>query len=206
MVQIGVADNFFALKGIELMINQLALLLGALGTVLLALDSAKPEIMTSLRNAMKKLAQQKLSPAFLYKSSLSETDTYSLSVTKSVGFYSALATGLTLYYLFQPSNEIIQRLFYYPASIVFLMMVGLLVSRVHIKYGGWFVSAGTYLALPLILGAMSIFFVYAWVVRIPVKIVLLQETMWLGENQASRTLGYLLLFFAFALQLYAAKN
>lgn len=188
------------------MLNEIALLLGAIGTGLLALDVVKAEILKNLRNVFAELASHRLSPSVIFKDHCDEKDQYAISVIKSVGLYTSIITALCLYFVYQSSDELIQKIMYYPLAVMIMMLAGYFIFSFSQKFGGWLISAGTYLALPTILAFMFVFSIVSWLLQFPIKFVVKQEEKWIGENQAPRFLGLLLLFLSFALQFIAMKS
>ena len=188
------------------MFNEIALLLGAIGTGLLALDVVKADILMNLRNVFAKLASHRLSPSIIFKDNYDEEDQYAISVKKTVGFYTSIITALCLQLVYQPSDELIQKIMYYPLAVMIMMLVGYFVFSFSQKLGGWLISAGTYLALPTIWVFMFVFSIISWLLQFPIKFVIKQEEKWIGENQAPRFLGLLLLFLSFVLQFIAMKS
>jgi hypothetical protein len=188
------------------MLNEIALLLGAIGTGLLALDVVKAEILKSLRNIFAELASHRLSPSIIFKDDYDEKDHYAISVIKTVGFYTSSITALCLYLIYQPSDDLIQKIMYYPLSVMVMMLIGYFVMSISHKLGGWLISTGTYLALPTIWVFMFVFSVISWLFQLPIKFVVQQEEKWIGENQAPRVLGLFLLFLSFVLQFIAMKS
>lgn len=188
------------------MLNEIALLLGAIGTGLLALDVVKADILKNLRNVFAELASHRLSPSIIFKDNYDEKDKYAISVIKTVGFYTSSIATLFLYFLYQPSDELIQKIIFYPLAVMIIMLVGYFVFSFNQKLGGWLTSAGAYLALPTIWIFMFVFSIVSWLFQFPIKFVIKQEEKWIGENQAPRFLGLLLLFLSFVLQFIAMKS
>lgn len=188
------------------MLNEIALLLGAIGTGRLALDVVKVDILKNLRNVFAELASHRLSPSIIFKDIYDEKDQYAISVIKSVGFYTSSITSLCLYLAYQPSDELIQKMMYYPLAVMIMMLIGYFIFSLSQKLGGWLISAATYLALPTIWVFMFVFSIVSWLLQFPIKFVIKQEEKWIGENQAPRFLGLLLLFLSFVMQFIAMKS
>lgn len=188
------------------MLAQIAVLLGAIGSGMLALDVVKPEILANLRRAFGEMASHRLSPAFLFKKEFDDKDHEALSVITTVGFYGSIVVLLCLYYFYGPNNDVVEKLMYYPLLIMGLMLSGFLIMNFSMKIGGWLISSGSYLALPLICCFMIAFAIVSLVLQSPIKFVVDNEKTWFAENQAPRVLGLLLLFISFVLQFLALKG
>lgn len=188
------------------MLAQIAVLLGAIGTGMLALDVLKPEILASLRRAFEEMASHRFSPALLFKKEFDDKDHEALSAIKTVGFYGSIVAALCLYYFYGPSNDVVEKVMYYPLIIIGLMLAGFLIMNLSIRVGGWLISSGSYLALPLIYFFMMTFSIASLVLKSPIKFVVDNEQTWIAENQAPRVLGLLLLFMSFVLQFLALKG
>ncbi|MDN3556255.1 hypothetical protein [Halomonas maura] len=188
------------------MLAQIAVLLGAIGTGMLALDVVKPKILASLRRAFGDMASHRLSPRFLFKREFDDKDHEALSAIKTVGFYGSVVATLCLYYFYEPSSDVVEKVMYYPLLIVGVMLTGFLVMNLSMRMGGWLISLGSYLALPLIYCFMVIFSIVSLVLQSPIKFVVDNEKIWFAENQAPRVLGLLLLFMSFVLQFFALKG
>lgn len=71
------------------MINEVALLLGMLGTVMLALDVATPSILPNLSNSFRNFTKQNIFPRFLFRCGHEPTDEdrENLSRISVIGFF-----------------------------------------------------------------------------------------------------------------------
>ncbi|REL29354.1 hypothetical protein [Thalassotalea euphylliae] len=186
------------------MISETAIFLGAFGTGLLALDVVKPKFLRKSRDLLSRVASHDLSPLILFKSEFDEKDHEAISVIKAIGFYVSLLSLFAVYIVYQPSDELIQRISYYPASSIGLMVIGYYLPNVRI--GGWLIATGTYMVTPLIFCFLFTYAALLSVLQLPIKLAMKTEEKWLGEDQAPRFLGYGILFISFILQFIALKS
>jgi hypothetical protein len=186
------------------MLNDLAILFGAIGTGLLALDAVKPRFLKSSKELLAKVASHDLSPLILFRSNYDDRDYEALSVIKAVGFYVSLVSLILIYFIYQPSDELIQKIAYYPLSAIALMFMGYFLA--NFRLGGWLIAIATYMVTPLILAFLFVFSALSWCLQLPIKAAVHNEEKWFGEDQAPRVLGYGLLFSSFIFQFIALKS
>jgi hypothetical protein len=187
-------------------LNEIALFCGMFGTAWLALDVAKPKILENLSLAFKRLTEHNFNPFFLFKGALNEDDNKALSVVKSVGFYSSILIYCTIQYLYQPSEETLRLYSYVPLSIFGSMLIGYLLMGLNQTLGGIFITVPSYIMLPITYMFFLVFTVVSFFLQMFIKLFVAMENKWIGEHQAPRFLGLMLLFISFLLQFIAIKS
>ncbi|MGK0270080.1 MAG: hypothetical protein ACI88H_000715 [Cocleimonas sp.] len=188
------------------MLNEIALFCGMFGTAWLALDLAQPKILEDLSLAFKRLTEHNFNPIFLFKDVLSESDDKALLVVRSVGFYSSILIFCVIQYFYQPSEETLRYYSYIPLSIFGSMLLGYFLMSVNQTVAGLLISVPSYIMLPITYMFFLIFTVISWCLQMLIKQFVAMENKWIGEHQAPRFLGLILLFISFLLQFIALKS
>jgi len=187
-------------------LNEIALFCGMFGTAWLALDVAQPKILENLSLAFKRLTEHNFNPIFLFKETLNEDDNKALSVVKSVGFYSSILIFCAIQYFYQPNEETLRLYSYIPLSIFGSMLFGYLLMGLNQTVAGIFITVPSYIMLPITYMFFLVFTVISLFLQVFIKLFVTMENRWIGEHQAPRFLGLMLLFISFLLQFIALKS
>lgn len=187
------------------MLVKLSALLGAIGTGLLALDVARPDFLKVLRSSFGSFSNTKIKLSLIYKRQPTEEELQSISTIQTVGLFSVMMLFIVAYYILKPSNDAVNHYMrfvsIYPITYTVLIAIGFLLLKYGNNKGRHLVATATYLVLPSIIVAMAVFVILAWPIQFIVALTVRSEGRLIGENQAPRFLGLIILFASFVLQL-----
>ncbi|EJG1536601.1 hypothetical protein ACEWBJ_22565 [Vibrio parahaemolyticus] len=190
------------------MINEVALLLGMLGTGMLALDVATPSILTSLSNSFRNFANQSIFPRFLFRRNYEPTDEdrENLNRIRIIGFFSLLVAFGVMWVAF-PELESILNSYAWVISIPFILaLAGYGALSFSEMFARILITSSTLLMLPF----FYVFFIVFGILGVALRLILLPivslENSVIGQEQSPRFLGLLILFLSFFLQLIALKS
>lgn len=190
------------------MINEVALLLGMLGTVMLALDVATPSILPNLSNSFRNFTKQNIFPRFLFRCGHEPTDEdrENLSRISVIGFFS-LFVAFGVMRITLPELESILNSYAWVIGIPFLLALtgygALNFSQILARI---LITSSTLLMLPFIYAFFIVFGFLGAVLRLILWPIVRLENSVIGQDQSPRFLGLLILFLSFFLQLIALKS
>lgn len=188
------------------MLNDIALVLGMIGTGWLALDVAKPEILKNMSTVFKQLTKHSFNPSFLWKKEFSETDHKTLSIIKIVGVWSLITVLAALQYTDYLSEQTLRQISYFPAALIGSVFIGSVLMGVSEKIAKILIVVPSYIILPVSLIYFFIFALVSIALQLFVKLFVSLEGKLIGTDQAPRFLGLVLIFTSFLLQFIALKS
>ncbi|GAB3535482.1 YfhO family protein [Photobacterium alginatilyticum] len=190
------------------MINEVALLLGMLGTGMLALDVARPEILSTLSNRFRDFTHRSILPMFLLRRNHepTEADREILRTIQIIGTLSLLGLFISAWVLLPEFESLLNDY----AWIVGIPFVLALLGIWALNYSQWIskilISSSTALILPFFYLFFIAFGILGTILRYILRPIVRLEGAVIGRDQSPRLLGLLILFFSFALQLFALKS
>ncbi|MFN1584612.1 hypothetical protein [Vibrio rotiferianus] len=191
-----------------MMINEVALLLGMLGTGMLALDVANPSILTSLSNSFRNFANQGIFPSFLFRCNYEPTDEdrEKLNRIRIIGFFSLLVAFGVMWVTF-PELETILNSYAWVIGIPFILaLAGYGALSFSQMLARILITSSTLLVLPFFYVFFIVFGILGVVLRLILLPIVSLENAVIGQEQSPRFLGLLILFLSFFLQLIALKS
>ncbi|CAH7215439.1 hypothetical protein FB440_1362 [Vibrio crassostreae] len=185
--------------------NEVALLLGMLGTGMLALDVASPHILSELSNNFRSFTKDSTFPKFIFYKNYEPTrkDRESLHRIVVIGMFSiffSLAAGLVL---FPELNDVLDS-YLWVVSIPFLLfLLGYWSLSFSEKLGGLIITGSTMMILPFFYLFFIVFGTLGTIIGTILSPIVSLENSIIGKDQSPRLLGLLILFLSFFIQLVA---
>lgn len=188
------------------MLNHIALTLGMLGTVWLALDVAEPKILRRINVYFKIIARLHFDFHIIWKKDLNSYDWKVIRVIKTM---SAWFSGILLI-IFYPAlgndSVVVKAAVYFIMVFCIIAILSQKTIESAPKLNLFLLSIAEKVTTPLLVSYFYIFSMVGVLMKFLSKTVLASEGHYLGKYQSPRFLGLVLLFFSFLLQILGAER
>ncbi|MBM4969086.1 hypothetical protein HYO26_22935 [Vibrio parahaemolyticus] len=188
------------------MLNYIALVLGLVGTVWLALDVAEPRILRKINVYFKIIARLKFDFRMIWKKELNDYDFKVISVLKTMSLWVSTFVLLIFAPELNSENIVVKVVTYFMLAFSITAFLSLNTIESAPRFSLFLLSLAEKVTTPLLIAYFYIFSTVGIVIKHVSKATLAAEGRYLGKYQSPRFVGLVLLFLSFLLQLWGLES
>ncbi|WP_270943793.1 hypothetical protein [Vibrio parahaemolyticus] len=191
------------------MLSYIALVLGLIGTVWLALDVAEPRILRKINVYFKIIARLKFDFRMIWKKELNDYDFKVISILKTMSLWVSIFVLLIFApELVQLNSEhiVVEIVTYFMLAFCITAFLSLNTIESAPRFSLFLLSLAEKVITPLLIAYFYIFSAVGIVIKHVSRVTLASEGRYLGKYQSPRFLGLVLLFLSFLLQLWGLES